>query len=171
VHGAARSLFVCVLVASLSACRQKSYDNLGDKPNGAFLVLAVFIGCRPPSADVVLPECPQDSSRTCQERYYWCRRTDGARNGPWIRLSPGGERSLQIEYRDGRRHGFWTQWYESGQKWKTGEYNQGREHGCWDGWYRNRQQSYHHEYKNGYPSGHWTHWDEEGTKVEEATYR
>ena len=166
-----RSLLLFLLVIGLCACRCQPADRLEDKPEGAFPVLAVFLGCRPPSANVELPRCPRGCSRACQGQFYWCQRPDGTRHGPWVRLFQSGEKSLQIGYIDGRRHGPWTQWYESGQEWKQGAYNLGKEHGSWNGWYRNGQKSYIHEYDNDAPTGRWIHWDEKGYKVEEATFR
>lgn len=169
--GVGRSLLSCVLVAGLSACRHQPPDCIEDRPDGTFPVLAVFLGCSPPSASVELPDCPEGSTPACRGRFYWCQKPDGTRHGPWIRLFQGGAKSLQIDYRDGRRHGSWTQWYENGREWKTGEYHRGKARGSWDGWYRNRRRSYHHEYDNDRPAGHWIHWDEEGNRVEEANYR
>lgn len=165
-----KRLVYCMLVAGLSACRCQPADRLEDKPEGAFPVLAVFLGCSPTSANAELPQCPEGSSPACQGQFYWCQKPDGTRHGSWIRWFPSGGKSLQIGYKDGKRHGAWTQWYASGLEWKRGVYNQGMAHGAWDGWYRNRQQSYHHEYDKDNPTGHWVHWDEKGNVVDEATF-
>lgn len=166
-----RSLLLFLIAAGLSACRCQPSDRLKDGPEDAFPVLAVFLGCQAPSAEVVLPECPPGFSRACQGHFHWCLNPASKVEGPWIRLFRNGEISLQIEYKDGLRHGSWIQWHPNGRKWKQGVYNQGKEHGSWRGWYRNGQQAYIHEYDNDAPTGHWIHWDEKGYKVEEATFR
>lgn len=158
-------------VAVFIACRCQPSGFQEDKPGQAFPVLAVFLGCKPPSTAVALPECPAGSWRVCHGVFHWCRNPAGVRHGAWIRLFPNGEISLQIEYKDGQRHGPWTQWYPGGKKWKQGAYNRGKEHGSWNGWYPNGQQSYIHLYDNDAPVGHWIHWDEKGYKVDEATFR
>jgi hypothetical protein len=160
-----------VLALGFGACRCQSAADPADKPDDAFPVLAVFLGCQAPSAEVDLPECPADSTRVCQGLFHWCQSPAGSRHGPWIRLFPSGEISLRIGYEEGQRHGHWTQWYPDGRKWKEGVYNRGKEHGSWNGWYKNGQKSYVHRYDNDAPTGHWIHWDEKGYKVEEATFR
>jgi hypothetical protein len=161
---------VCLLVAGICACQNRPAGHPQDKPQEAFPVLAVFMGCRPPAASVQLPHCPPGADRNCRDSFYWCQKPDGTRHGPWIRLFTSGEKSLQIEYKDGRRHGPWTQWHQNGRKWKRGTYHLGKEQGSYDGWYENGKQAYHHEYENAAASGHWIHWDQEGYKVEEATF-
>jgi hypothetical protein len=171
VASVGRSLLLFLLAAGILACRCSPSDRLEDGPEYDFMVLAVFLGCQAPSANVELPECPPDSSRACRGYFHWCRNSAGKRNGPWIRLFENGEVSLQIGYQDGQRHGPWIQWHPNGRKWKEGAYNGGREHGTWKGWYKNGRQAYIHEYDNDSPTGHWIHWDENGYKVEEATFR
>lgn len=160
-----------VLAAGIGACRCQSSADPADKPEDAFGVLAVFLGCRPPAANVELPRCPPKTSRACRGSYHWCQNPAGRREGPWIRLFSSGEVSLQIGYQDGRRHGPWSQWYPNGRKWKEGAYHRGKEHGSWNGWYKDGQQSYIHEYDNDEPTGHWIHWDEKGYIVDEETFR